>query len=439
MMRFFLVALTCYLPLALQADSPGIVAYYAVDTATCEVLLSQNHNLPLVPASTQKIITTAAALEILTPDMQFETALQYDGEIDDTGTLEGNLYITGGGDPCLGSGRPQSSLPWEKQLDTWAEAIKQQGITKITGHIIGDDTRWEKARAVPGWQWEDLGNYYGAGASALSFNENCYKLTFTPGNAPGTPTTIAKTDPPMARMLFHNEVLSGPENSGDRAWIFGCENFWECYVRGTVPCKTDSFTIRGSIPNPATLTADLLTTKLRQNGIKVEKIALPTSTERKTITTTLSPPLSDIVHVTNQVSHNLFSEHLLKKLGEATYGYGSTDNGIKALISFLDKAGINTTGMTLSDGSGLSRKNFVTAKQLADLLLFMSKSKNFPLYLKSLPLKNGMHLKSGSMSHVLSYAGYHNNIALVIIINNTTDKSAVDDFFAKIEEVKDEG
>ena len=175
----------CIIPLILLATiysysedlDHALVSIYAVHMDTGEVFQDQNSDLSLIPASCLKIATTAAALQILGADYRFETHLEYDGRIEQK-TLQGNLYIRGGGDPCLGSDRISGSLSWDNQIAAWADAIQKLGIHKITGKVIGDADGWEEALAVPSWTWEDLGNYYGAGACALSFHENAYSLFF---------------------------------------------------------------------------------------------------------------------------------------------------------------------------------------------------------------------------------------------------------------------
>ena len=96
---------------------------YAIDTSTGEVLIDQNSDLSLCSGSCMKIVTTAAALHLIGPDTSFKTILEYDGIIDADKILHGNIYVRGGGDPCLGSGRIPGSLSWEKQLDAWTRAL----------------------------------------------------------------------------------------------------------------------------------------------------------------------------------------------------------------------------------------------------------------------------------------------------------------------------
>lgn len=396
----------------------AILSIYAVQSETGEVLIDKNSNLSLTPASCMKIVTTGAALHLLGTDCRFETHLEYDGFIDPAKTLHGNLYIRGGGDPCLGSDRISGALSWKKQVETWADAVQKLGIQKIEGKVIGDATKWEKALAVPSWSWEDLGNYYGAGACALSFHENCYTLFFRPGNTVGETATILRTDPPLPTLTFQNEVQTGPEGSGDRACIYGSEFSSTQFVRGTVPAAVKEFAIKGAIPDPAVYCADLLAEQLQERGISIGHKNIAQQSKRIAFHTTYSPTVGEIVHWANQKSVNLYAEHLLKKIGEVTYNEGSTTSGIKAVINFWNSQNIDLGGFNMVDGSGLSRKNLATTKQLVEMLLKMKKSAFFPIFFASLPQeKDQIKAKSGSMSLIRGYAGYTGNIAFAILVN----------------------
>jgi D-alanyl-D-alanine carboxypeptidase/D-alanyl-D-alanine-endopeptidase (penicillin-binding protein 4) len=364
------------------------ISIYAVDTTTGEVLRDENSDKSLIPGSCMKIVTTAAALHLLGPEGRFQTDLEYDGTIDQ-GVLHGNIYIRGGGDPCLGSDRISSSLSWDKQIEAWAAAIQQLGIQKIEGDVFGDAAKWEKACAVPSWAWEDLGNYYGAGASALTFHENMYALFFTPGKEVGAAAAIARTDPVISTIAFQNEVTTGPVGSGDQACIFGSELSSVHAVRGTVPAGVDEFSIKGAIPDPAKYCAQLLSQGLAAKGIAIgHKNVQPG--KRTVFHATYSPTVKEIVHRTNQKSHNLYAEHLMKKIGEIVNKEGSTAAGTRAIAAFWGEQNIDLGGFNMADGSGLSRKNLVTAKQLVSILLQMKKSDLFPIFLESLPQQNEM-------------------------------------------------
>lgn len=398
------------------------IGLYAIDTKNNTILVDQNSDLSLVPASCMKIVTTAAALHILGSDHCFETHLEYDGLIDENKILNGNLYIRGQGDPCLGSDRTSGSLPWKKQLETWGDAIQKLGIKQIDGKIIGDATRWETALAVPSWNWEDLGNYYGAGACALSFHENFYSLFLRPGIKAGQKANILYTDPPLQDLTFQNELTTGPEGSGDQACIYGSEFSFVQVVRGTIPAAIDEFMIKGAIPHPAACCASLLAQELEGRGISVQNQKIQNQNRRIIFHTTVSPKVQEIVYWTNQKSINLYAEHLLKRMGEVVYREGSTSSGIRAVLDFWKLKNINLTGLNMVDGSGLSRKNLITAKQLVTMLLEIKKSNYFPIFFDSLPQKDScIRAKSGSMSLVKGSAGYMGDIAFAILINQCND------------------
>ena len=404
------------------------VSFYAVHIDTGEVLLEKNSDLSLMPASCMKIVTTAAALHLLGPDRRFETKLEYDGFIDHAKTLRGNVYIRGGGDPCLGSNRLSGTLDWKEQIEAWVAAIKKLGIRKIEGKIIGDASKWEKALAVPSWSWEDLGNHYGAGACALSFHENRYSLLFKPGREVGDHAVIIRTDPPLS-LVFQNEVMTGPKESGDRACIYGSEFSSLRYIRGTIPCGVNEFTIFGAIPSPAESCSHLLAMELERQGISIQNQDVCES-QRALIHTTYSPSLKEIVYWTNQKSINLYAEHLLKKIGEIVNHEGSTEAGVQAVKAFLKSQNLDLEGLNIVDGSGLSRKNLMTTKQLVTILLKMKKSTFYPYFFESLPQFSdnaSIRAKSGSMSLVRGYAGYAGDIAFAILVNQFTNAEWMDE------------
>lgn len=400
----------------------AIVSIYAIEGDTGKVLMEKNSHLSLMPSSCMKVVTTAAALHILGADHRFETHLEYDGAIEPTKVLQGNLYIRGGGDPCLGSDRISGALPWKKQIEAWADAVQKLGIQRIEGKVIGDATRWEKALAVPSWSWEDLGNYYGAGACALSFHENYYSLFFRPDKKIGEEASLLRADPPIPLLVFQNEVKTGPEGSGDCACIYGSEFSSLTYIRGTVPAAVSEFAIRGAIPDPAAYCADLLSRELQERGIRIGQQDIPWRNKRTTFHTTYSPTVGEIVHWTNQKSINLFAEHLLKKMGEVAYREGSTTAGIKAVTNFWNSQNMDLSGFNMADGSGLSRKNLITTTQLVEMLLRMKTSAFFPTFFESLPqYQTTIRAKSGSMSLAKGYVGYAGNIVFSMLVNNCSD------------------
>jgi D-alanyl-D-alanine carboxypeptidase/D-alanyl-D-alanine-endopeptidase (penicillin-binding protein 4) len=395
----------------------SFLSIYAVDTKTNQVLVEENSEKSFIPASCMKVVTTAAALSLLGPDMRFETKLQYDGHIDQNGTLHGNIYIYGGGDPCLGSDRIPSSLSWKDQIALWILAIRAIGIQKIQGSIIGDNSKWEASGTIPSWESEDIGNYYGAGPYALSFHENFYTLTFKPGTDINEETKIVQIDPNISKIKIKNEVKTGPIGSGDLASIYGAEFSYERLVKGTVPAGVSTFSIKGSIPNPHLTVAQLLSNALITNGILIEENFIHKK-KRYTFHTTYSPPLKEIIHWTNQKSINLYAEHLLK-----TLGHGSTNTGIVVVKNWLTSHQIDLTGFKMADGSGLSRQNAISTKQLVSILFKMMDSPHFSIFYDSLPVQKwGGQAKSGSMTSIIGYVGFKKNTALALLVNQKIDQ-----------------
>ncbi len=401
----------------------SIMSAYALDSSTGEVIVDTSGDLSMIPASCMKIVTTGAALHLLDPESRFETHLEIDGEVDKDQVLHGNLYIRGGGDPCLGSDRIDGYPSWKEQLEIWGDAVEKLGIKIIEGALIVDASSWEKAMAPPSWGWEDIGNYYGAGASGLSFCENQYEIFFKPGLFVGDEVTILRTDPPLGPLRIENEVKSGPEGSGDRACIYGMEFSQVQYIRGTIPLGVDEFSIRGAIPDPPLLVKCLFIQQLEQRGIVVQKKSIIGSHERRSFHVTYSPTIGEIVYWTNQKSINLYAEHLVKKVGR-----GTTFEGIETIKQFWEEKGVDLSGFNIADGAGLSRKNLVTARGMAQILMVMKNSSFFPLFFESLRKHHGLMMaKDGRMSLIRGYAGYIDDAALVILVNHCREEALIEE------------
>ncbi len=412
----------------------SLMSAYAMDSSTGEVVIDINADLSVIPASCLKIVTTGAALHLLDPNSRFETHLEIDGEIDDAGMLHGNIIVKGGGDPCLGSDRIEGNPDWKRELEIWVDAVQACGIKEIEGDLIADATCFEKAMAAPSWSWEDLGNYYGAGASGLSFCENKYEIFFKPGLYVGDDVTMLRTNPPfLGPLVIENELKTGPENSGDRAWIFGSEFSQIQHIRGTIPFGVEEFSIKGAIPDPGLLVKLLFVRELEERGIVLHGGKIEGNNCRKSIHVTYSPTIEEMIYWANQKSINLYTEHLLKKMGE-----GSALAGLQVVADFWREKGVDWDGFYLADGSGLSRRNLVTAKGMGQILVIMKNSPFFSQFFAS--LRNHLDLitaKDGKMSFVKGYAGYTEHAVIVIFINHCADeKEAIESVKRVLLEVK---
>lgn len=410
------------------------ISFLVKEIETGRVVIQHRADKVAVPASTAKLVTTATALEILGSDYTFQTKLEYDGAIKN-GVLNGNIYIIGGGDPTLGSKYMGDSLFLEK----WVEAVKNLGITKINGNILPDASIFSKEGIAPKWSWEDMGNYYAAGAYGLSIYDNTYKIYFKSG-APGTTPEIIKVEPQIPGLVFEL-YLKAAANNEDSAYIYGAPFSNTRMIYGTIPAHRASFVIKGDIPDPTQYTATVFENKLKENGIEVLQSAttLPINNNHIPIYTEVSPPLKEIIKNINFKSNNHYAEHVLRAISLFSNNQGSIVNSVQNIKKFWKSKGIDISGLILYDGCGLSPASSISASFFVDLLIYeKTKSTYSKEFLESLPvagqsgtiksllkgtdLEGKVQAKSGSIYGVQCFAGYitknNKQYAFAILVNN---------------------
>lgn len=366
----------------------GTVAAMVVDPDKGE-LFSMNADRRVAPASCLKLIVTASAMHYLGPDHRFETVLQLAGTTDTHGRLGASLVIRGGGDPTLGSTRVKSSTSSDTLIRNWVKVVKDAGITDLKGGVVSDSSFFGENLMPPGWTWDDIGNYYGAAPAGLAFNDNLYWLYFSPGPKPGARTAIASVEPGLpGNVTFDNEVMTGKPGSGDNAYIFGAPGQKTRYVTGTVP-QGPIFGIKGSLPSPGLALAQALSDRLSSEGVRIGKAPREMSNPAGEITTlsvVQSPSLFDIEMVLNKQSFNLYAETLALQVGRARGNGNALDDGLAAEREYLRSLGVDVEALDLTDGSGLSRSNCVTARAMTQLLRGVQKEKWFEPWLSTLPV-----------------------------------------------------
>ncbi len=415
-----------------QQAKYAITSICILDARSGKIVFANNENIGLATASTLKTITSATAFSVLGKDFKYQTTLAYSGKITANGTLEGDLIIIGGGDPTLGSWRYDQTKE-NVILTNWVNAIKDAGIKKIDGAIIGDDSLFGTQTTPEGWIWQDMGNYYGAGTSALNWRENQFDVKLKAGNSTGTGVTIQKTIPAIPYIKLINELKTGASGSGDNTYGFLPPYGDVAYLRGTWGIGVNKSGVSLSLPDPAYDAAYRLQDTLLRLNISVTKEA---STSRRltldgkttpTITAKLatisSPDLSEIIYWFNQKSINLYGEQLLKTIAWKLGKTPTTKNGANAEIDYWNTKGIDKNALNILDGSGLSPGTRVTTAAMANILFQAQKEDWFAPYYNSFPENNGMKLKSGSINDVSAYAGYYtgkggNKYIAVININN---------------------
>ena len=415
------------------------ISFYVADDAGNFVYEYQG-NKGLSTASTQKIFTAAAALETLGKNYTYKTTSSYTGNIS-SGTLTGNLVISSNGDPTLGSWRYEGWKP-ENFKQKLISAIKQKGISKISGDLVIDDVYFDFQTVPGGWPWDDMGNYYGAGVWSVNWRENQFDMNLQNGR-------IKDFNIPLENVKWVNEVKTG--GSSDQSLIFTAPYSDVALINGTLPAK--AMMVSGAIPNPPLQLGVEVKNWLAENGIDISGKVITNSQQkiqgREIITapksniffTHESPTLDKMVYWFLKKSVNLYGETFVKTLGKEKKGKGSFEAGIDYMKEFWKGKGINEAMINFADGSGLSPQNYVSARAEVQALLWSRKQPWFSSFYEGFPEQNGMKMKSGTIRNIKSFAGYHtsskgNKYVYSIIINNYQGGSVSDALFKVLNHLK---
>jgi len=419
------------------------VSFLIIESDSGKTVFEHNSSASLIPASIMKLVTTSSALELLGPDHTFKTSIGYTGKITRLfNILDGDIIIKGGGDPALGSENFKDH--YAGFTDKWIDEFKKLKIKEVTGNIITDDSYFDYLPVPAKWLWEDAGNYYGAGAYGLSLFDNTYEIHLSI-SSDTSQLLITGITPAECRFEFSNWLTAA--GTADEGYVFAAPYSTNGWLAGTIPSNLKNFVLKASIADPPLIMAKLMEQQLKEAGISVKGspstsrlLQSPVKGEIRNLAETESPSLDSIIEVLNHESVNLYAEHLVKEIGKVCSKSGSTEKGIQCIYEFLTLSGINTDGLFMEDGSGLSPLNAINARGMVSLLHFMkSRGKHFEEFYASLPeagiegtLKNrftdkvfesNLRAKSGSMTRVRSYAGYFTaasgkEMIFCIIVNN---------------------
>lgn len=375
------------------------LAIYIEDLKTGDVILDVNGEEPMIPASVTKLITAATAFQIIDLDDTYKTIVESRGEITN-GTLNGDILIYAVGDPTLES----SHFPQHKGVaDSIANAISKSGIASINGKIIVESPEWLDEPIPSGWVSEDVNWPYGAGHHALNYADNRFILTYS------SPSNY-KTSPSTPGVKF----ISGSKNGS--VWRARESSTYNVGHRGK---KALSISLANPLPQNALINA--IKESLENKGIEVKDTNIkPLSNLKHTIYVNKSPKIYDILRNMILWSDNQMAEAMLRY----PWPESKRNEAVKKELDLWNKLGIDTNDITLEDGSGLSRKDRLTAYTLADILAWMvdnddnfakfinmlphaGKSGTLKSFLKGTELEGRLRAKTGSMNGVQCYAGYY--------------------------------
>lgn len=419
----------------------AISSLYVIDAATGQVVFDKNSQIGLAGASTQKIITAATAFELLGKDYRYETSVGYIGDID-KGTLNSNIIIVGSGDPSFGSWRWQNTSE-EKIVENFVQALTALRIKNISGTLKIFDEGWSSQQTPDGWIMQDVGNYYGAGASVLNWRENQFDVFLKSGSKIGDPVEIIGYEPHLYLSHYSSEVTSGSKMSGDNAYIYQNPGI----IRGTIPINENKFRISGSIEKPSDEFLLRLNDSLIGRGINIKMID---SSKPKILLehmkfqyTHFSPSLDSIIYWFLKKSINLYGEALVKTFAYEKQGFGSTDSGVAILKKFWKEKGLDEDELNIYDGSGLSPLNRITTHAQVEILKYAKTKDWFPYFFDALPEYNGMRMKSGTISDVKGFCGYQKSkdgkeYVFSFLVNNYNGKTSgvVNKMYKVLDELK---
>jgi D-alanyl-D-alanine carboxypeptidase/D-alanyl-D-alanine-endopeptidase (penicillin-binding protein 4) len=420
--------------LAALPASKGEWGLLIADAHTGDTLYESNADKYFVPASNMKLFTTALALAKLGPDYRFHTTLETRGTLSARGTLSGDLYLVGRGDPNLSNRQFPYDLkeefdgPPEKALAELADALVKTGVKEITGDVIGDDSYFPREPYADGWEIGDIVWEYGAAISAIAVDDNTVALTLAPGELAGDPVQ-AVVAPATPDFTMENDVVTSAAGVKSDLTLKREPGSKLVVVRGTLPAKSAPRKLLLAVHEPAEHAAALLARLLGDRGVQVAGTSRALHTpatsaepQRAVLAEHLSVPLSDAVKLVNKISQNLHTEMLLRAAARKNGVWATPDELMKFPADFYAAAGIIPGDVVPTDGSGLSRHDLVTPRAIAALLKYAQDQPWFASYYASLPvagvdgtleplMKNTVaagriHAKTGSVEHVRTRSGF---------------------------------
>jgi D-alanyl-D-alanine carboxypeptidase/D-alanyl-D-alanine-endopeptidase (penicillin-binding protein 4) len=402
-----------------------------------ERLFELNPHTLLVPASVSKLVSVATAAEAVGWDYRFETTLRGTGPIID-GALQGDVVVVGSGDPSIGGRGGEDFGPW-------VQALKDLGIRRIDGRVIGDDDAVEEPRPQLAWAWDDLGYTAGAIFGALNLAENRLTVTVSPAATAGGLTSL-RVEPESVYRPLTNRTVTGPRGSTQLLWPEQRPGEPFLTIAGSIPAAAASARLSVSAGNPTFWFATMLRSRMLEEGIEIAGEAFdvddvmprPDLFASTVLYTCRSAPLATIVQPLLKESINLYGEAVMR-LNVPPGSFPTNDAALEGLRARLAAWGIPADSEQLVDGSGLSRRNVISAEALVTVLRRMYAADGSSPFVTGLPIagtdgslegrmvrtaaQGNLRAKTGTMSNIRSLAGYVTTrdgepLAFVIMVNN---------------------
>lgn len=390
-----------------------------VDPERGDTLYSRDAGKLMVPASNMKILTSAVALDALGPDFTFETPVLVRGARRDS-TILGDLLIVGRGDPSVSDRLAGDAMI---PLRALADSLWERGVRVISGGVAAHGNAFSDANAGFGWAWEDFETSSGAFVDELLFNEGVSEVRVWAGAAPGE-TVRMQTSPaatyPRVRVEATTTVRGTGRDSVAQLDVVKDTARGEMVLTGTIPAG-DSATLLATHPNPALAYIAALREALAERGIVVGD-SVTADTTIDTLFRMRSPPLPVILAAFMKPSQNQIGEMLLKTVALQKTDSGMARVGRRLVGDRLRAWGAEPDGFLVYDGSGLSRRNLISAETVVRVLDGMRKGPYFTAYYDAFPVAGvdgtvrgrmrgtaaeaNLRGKTGTLGNVRALSGY---------------------------------
>jgi serine-type D-Ala-D-Ala carboxypeptidase/endopeptidase (penicillin-binding protein 4) len=392
-----------------------------------EIWYAHNAGRMFMPASNNKIPSTAAALKVLGPDFRFETHVLSNGKKQGN-VLHGDLIVWSNGDPTMYEKYMGDS---KAVFKTWADTLKAQGIYRITGDIIGDDHAFDDTHIGEGWAWDYQSVWYAAQFGALQFNENYIDIKIVPpATRDGEVVLIPNIESSYFTLKSDFKIVETYNRINlDRDFYSN-----EITLSGQLVAGSDTTERTPTIDNPTKFYVHVLKETLEENGIIVdgdpidrdeleyfeeELVLLKDMTE---VANYYSVPLSEVVKRCMKRSQNMYAETMPRVLSWYVTGQGSIEAGREIMDSVFTDFGVEPGSWAYVDGSGLTRYNYISPHILVKILEGMYRSDLKDIWMDSLPIsgvdgtlrrrmvgsaaEKKVYAKTGTISNVRGLSGY---------------------------------
>jgi len=400
----------------------GSVSIHVVEMAADETIFELQPDKQQIIASNTKLFTTAAALDRLGPGFFFETNVLMRGDLR-AGTLDGDLAVVGGGDPNI-SGRHYEGDSLAV-FRSWASSIQDKGIRTIDGDVFLVHGYFEPPRVHPDWPEDQLSRWYEAPVESLSFSDNCVLVKVWPGKGPGAPARVEMV-PDLQIFEVRNAAQTISSSRQHKVMVDRVNGSNVLTVSGSVFQYAAPVESWVTVPDPLAYFAAALERAFAEEGLNLQGRVLYSRhlpVAHWEWAAGYRTDLMTTAEVINKRSQNFFAESLLKLMGAELCGEGSWAAGKMVVEEFLERLDIQGGTYQLADGSGMSRQNRFTARQITSLLRYMylhPRGRDFLLTLPysgepglkwerrlaEQPYRGNVFAKTGSLLGVSTLSGY---------------------------------